>query len=81
MPQEEAAVPTTVRGGIGRSKEKAPRTKKSCFLVTLSTNQRYKGDDPHKENDEEVFDHTVKDILGDLPRYMKVLEDGHIWES
>jgi hypothetical protein len=71
-----------IRGGRqGKNTEKAPKVKRSAFFLTISTNQRYAKDDPNIENDEEVFEDSIKDILENLGQYLRFRADGHSWAS
>lgn len=77
-----SVVPIKVKGGRqGKNTERQVRPKKSCFLLTISTNQRYKEDDPNLENDELVFEEAVKKVLRNLPSHINVIEEGHKWDS
>jgi hypothetical protein len=77
------AEPTVkIRGGRqGKNTEKAPKVKRSAFFLTISTNQRYAQDDPNIENDEEVFEESIRTILEDLGKYVRFRADGHSWTS
>lgn len=74
-----------IRGGRqGKNTEKAPTVKRSAFFLTISTNQRYAEDDPNIENDEEVFEDSIKGVLNDLAKYGKYIrfrQEGHTWTS
>lgn len=71
-----------IRGGRqGKNTEKAPKVKRSAFFLTISTNQRYAENDPNIENDEEVFEDSIKSVLEDLGKYIRFRADGHTWES
>lgn len=76
---EQEGVKTKIKGGIARKKEKAVKVTKSNFLLTISTNQRYKDSDPAWEQDSEAFEQTLTEILNDLPTYINVLSEGHSW--
>jgi hypothetical protein len=77
------AEPTVkIRGGRqGKNTEKAPKIKRSAFFLTISTNQRYAVDDPNIENDEEVFEDSIKGVLENLGKYVRFRADGHSWTS
>ena len=55
-------------------KDKAPKPKASCFLLTINTNQQYKENDQHLEDDIEVFDNTIQSILNNIGSYVKLPE-------
>jgi hypothetical protein len=61
-------------------KEMPEKTKKSSFHLTISTNQKYADDDPHLQNDSEVFDEVMSDILNNIEHYVK-LPEGHSWDA
>jgi hypothetical protein len=77
----DVGVKTKIKGGIARKKERAQKTVKSNFLLTISTNQRYKDNDPSWESDSQAFEDTLLEILNDLPTYINVLNEGHSWSS
>ena len=60
--------------------ERAPKPKSSNFLLTINTNQQYKNDDEHLENDVEVFDTTIQSILNHIDEYIR-LPDGDQWDD
>lgn len=70
-----------IRGGRQTRKEKKERSKLSCFLLTVSTNQRYREDDKFKESDAEILEDIVKDILSDLPAYITIKKEGDVWNK
>ena len=51
-------------------KEKNIKPKQSNFLLTINTNQQYKDDDEHLDNDIEVFDSTIKNLLNNVEQYI-----------
>ena len=53
-------------------KEKNIKPKQSNFLLTINTNQQYKDNDEHLENDIEVFDSTIKDLLNNVDQYINL---------
>ena len=63
-----------VSGGISRlkAKEAKPRKRHSTFFLTISTNQKYKLDDPHLESDAEFFDNSLRGILDNVGAYLKM---------
>ena len=59
---------------------KNEKIKNSTFLVTINTNQSYKTDDKHLENDIEVFDNLINNIiLNNIDTYIK--PDGFDYEK
>ena len=55
-------------------KEKNIKPKQSNFLLTINTNQQYKDNDEHLDNDIEVFDSTIKDLLNNVEQYINLRE-------
>ncbi len=55
-------------------KEKNIKPKQSNFLLTINTNQQYKDNDEHLENDIEVFDDTIKDSLNNVDQCINLPE-------
>lgn len=71
----------TVRVRGRKSAEEKPREakpKRSGWLYTVSTNQRYEDDDPDLANDENVFAEVVNEICENIGDYLifKVEGDG-----
>ena len=56
-------------------KEKNIKPSHSNFLLTINTNMRYANDDPHLNNDIEVFDATIQDILNNIGSYINLPEE------
>jgi hypothetical protein len=54
-------------------KEKNIKPKQSNFLLTINTNQQYKDNDEHLDNDIEVFDSTIKDLLNNVDQYINLI--------
>jgi hypothetical protein len=48
------------------------KPKQSNFLLTINTNQQYKDNDEHLDNDIEVFDSTIKDLLNNVDQYINL---------
>lgn len=69
---ETETVKTKVKGGIAtRNTDKNPTTRKSNFLLTINTNQKYgKKDDAAYDEDAKALDATVQEMLNDLPAYL-----------
>ncbi len=60
--------------------EKNIKPKQSNFLLTLNTNMQYKEDDPHLNDDIEVFDGSINKLLNNIDEYIK-LPDGDVWDD
>ena len=60
--------------------EKNIKPKQSNFLLTLNTNMQYKEDDPHLNDDIEIFDGSINKLLNNIDEYIK-LPDGDIWND
>jgi hypothetical protein len=69
-----------VKGGRQTRVQKKEKLKYSHWFITLSTNQRYKEDDPNKESDSEIFEEVIQDILQNVPKYVKMPE-GETWSK
>ena len=54
--------------------EKNIKPKQTNFLLTINLNQSYKEGDEHLDNDIKIFDHTIKDILDNVDKYIKLPE-------
>ena len=50
---------------------KNEKIKNSTFLLTINTNQSYKENDKHLDNDIEIFDDCVNNILNNIDKYIK----------
>jgi hypothetical protein len=61
-------------------KEKNVKPNHSNFLLTINTNMRYTDEDPHLNNDIEVFDTTIQEILNDIGSYIN-LSEGHTFND
>ena len=55
-------------------KEKNVKPKHSNFLLTINTNQQYKDNDEHLQDDIELFDHSIKTILNNIDQYINLPE-------
>ena len=55
-------------------KEKNIRPKQSNFLLTINTNQQYKDEDKHLNDDIEIFDNTINQLLNNVDQYIKLPE-------
>jgi hypothetical protein len=60
--------------------EKNIKPKQSNFLLTLNTNMQYKEDDPHLNDDIEVFDGSINKLLNNIDEYIK-LPDADVWDD
>jgi len=52
-------------------KIKNEKIKNSTFLLTINTNQSYKQNDKHLDNDIEIFDELINNILNNIDTYIK----------
>ena len=55
-------------------KEKNVKPKHSNFLLTINTNQQYKDNDVHLQDDIEIFDESIKTILNNIDQYINLPE-------
>ena len=55
-------------------KEKNVKPKHSNFLLTINTNQQYKDNDEHLQDDIEIFDESIKTILNNIDQYINLPE-------
>ena len=60
--------------------EKNIKPKQSNFLLTLNTNMQHKEDDPHLNDDIEIFDGSINKLLNNIDEYIKLL-DGDVWND
>ena len=63
-----------------QKKEKNEKPKQTNFLLTINSNQQYKDDDKHLENDIEIFDGSINQLLNNIDDYIK-LPDGVNWND
>ena len=65
-----------IKGNIQdmKKKEKNIQPKHSNFLLTINTNQQYKDDDEHLQDDIEIFDESIKTILNNIDQYINLPE-------
>ena len=65
-----------IKGNIQdmKKKEKNIKPKHSNFLSTINTNQQYKDDDVHLQDDIEIFDESIKTILNNIDQYINLPE-------
>jgi LPS O-antigen subunit length determinant protein (WzzB/FepE family) len=61
-------------------KQKNVKPKHSNFLLTINTNQQYKDDDEHLNDDIKIFENTIQDILNKIDEYIN-LPQGDIWND
>ena len=67
-----------IKGNIQdmKKKDKNIKPKHSNFLLTINTNQQYKDDDEHLQDDIEIFDESIKTILNNIDQYINLPEAG-----
>ena len=65
-----------IKGNIQdmKKKEKNIKPKHSNFLLTINTNQQYKDDDVHLQDDIEIFDESIKTIFNNIDQYINLPE-------
>ena len=65
-----------IKGNIQdmKKKDKNIKPKHSNFLLTINTNQQYKDDDEHLQDDIEIFDESIKTILNNIDQYINLPE-------
>ena len=51
------------------------KPKQSNFLLTINTNQQFKDEDKHLNDDIEIFDHTINQLLNNVDQYIKLPEN------
>ena len=56
------------------------KPKQSNFLLTLNTNMQYKEDDPHLNDDIEIFDNSINKLLNNIDEYIN-LPPNDIWDD
>ena len=61
-------------------KEKNKPLMKTNFLLTINTNQQYKDDDKHLDNDIKIFENTIQDILNKIDEFIN-LPQGDKWDD
>lgn len=61
-------------------KEKNVAPKRSAFLLTINTQQRYKPDDKMLDNDIDVFSESVNSLLNSIDQFI-VLKQGDVWDD
>lgn len=59
-----------------REKPITEKPKRSAWLYTISTNQRYEDDDANLEEDEEVFGEVIEGILNNIGNYLNFKIEG-----
>lgn len=64
-----------------RMTDRKVRTKKSNWLLTISTNQRYADSDEHLADDEEIFEEAILRLLNNLGDFVKINQEGHSWSK
>jgi hypothetical protein len=53
---------------------------KTNFLLTINTNQQYKENDKHLDDDIKIFENTIQDILNKIDEYIN-LPQGDKWDD
>ena len=53
---------------------------KTNFLLTINTNQQYKDDDKHLDDDIKIFENTIQDILNKIDEFIN-LPQGDKWDD
>ena len=61
-------------------KEKNKALMKTNFLLTINTNQQYKDNDKHLDDDIKIFENTIQDILNKIDEFIN-LPQGDIWND
>ena len=63
-----------------QKKEKNKPLMKTNFLLTINTNQQYKENDEHLNDDISIFETTINDILNHIDEYIN-LPQGDKWND
>jgi len=63
-----------------QKKEKNKPLMKTNFLLTINTNQQYKENDEHLNDDISIFETTINDILNHIDEYIN-LPQGDKWDD
>ena len=63
-----------------QKKEKNKPLMKTNFLLTINTNQQYKEDDKHLDDDIKIFENTIQNILSKIDEYIN-LPEGDKWDD
>ena len=63
-----------------QKKEKNKPLMKANFLLTINTNQQYKEDDKHLDDDIKIFENTIQNILSKIDEYIN-LPEGDKWDD
>lgn len=79
--EEEAPIVKVKGRRQAKMTEKKVKTKKSCWLVTVSTNMRYADDDEGLQNDELCLSDSVEGILNNIHDYVKFQTADHGWSK
>ena len=64
-----------------QKEEKNKKAINSNFLLTINTNQQYKSNDEHLQNDIEFFENTIKNVLNNIDQYIEIRNDGDVWDD
>ena len=61
-------------------KEKNKPLMKTNFLLTINTNQQYKDNDKHLDDDIKIFENTIQEILNKIDEFIN-LPQGDKWDD
>ena len=61
-------------------KEKNKPLMKTNFLLTINTNQQYKDNDKHLDDDIKIFENTIQNILNKIDEFIN-LPQGDKWDD
>ena len=54
---------------------KNEKPKQTNFLLTINSNQQYKDDDKHLDDDIEIFNNSINQLLNNIDEYIKLPEN------
>ena len=63
-----------------QKKEKNKQLMKTNFLLTINTNQQYKDNDKHLDDDIKIFENTIQEILNKIDEFIN-LPQGDKWDD
>ena len=63
-----------------QKKEKNKPLMKTNFLLTINTNQQYKDNDKHLDDDIKIFENTIQEILNKIDEFIN-LPQGDKWDD
>ena len=64
-----------------QKEEKNQKAINSNFLLTINTNQQYKSNDKHLQNDIEFFENTIKNVLNNIDQYIEIRNPNDQWDD